>query len=549
MAFVTLLRLPAGWRGAGDETLSDRATRANEKPFPDWVALTRGGPSRWPEEISVRGALGVPRAHYDPIHYEDEDREAPEKLVEIPEDYPYTVDRIGLPFANPWNSWIRPTALAFYPDGRLVLTTYAGDVWIARGIDESLDRIVWKRIATGLYEPMGVEVVDGEVYVTARDRILRLHDLDGDEETDFYESFYADRDVSGFFHSFAFGLQADGEGNLYYAKSGQYTDNAHPGDLVKVGPDGSGRTIATGFRTPNGLTVSPDGRVFVTDNQGNWTPANEINLVEPGKFYGYVNNFAQRGWSPDGVEVTFPEGTWSVMLDTLNIPTSFTEPVIWLPQEFDNSPGGGIWTHPDWGPLGGRFLHTSFGKGWAYYVMLDEVNGVTQASAAALPFQFDAGTQRVRVNPVDGQVYLTGLTGWDDGFATRYAHLDRIRYRGGEGRYVTRTRVRPGGIEFTFNGPVDRERASDPERFEVSQWNYRWQQRYGSEDWSVERPGETGRDTVPVQGVRVSEGGMRVLLELPGIRPVDQMLVRMHVPMQDGTDLKEALYMTVHAVP
>ena len=60
-------------------------------------------------------------------------------------------------------------------------------------------------------------------------------------------------------------------------------------------------------------------------------------------------------------------------------------------------------------------LNTSFGKGWAYYLMFDEVDGVTQAAAAALPFQFEAGTQRVRVNPADGQIYLTGLTGWDDG--------------------------------------------------------------------------------------------------------------------------------------
>ena len=350
----------------------------------------------------------------------------------------------------------------------MVLTTYLGDVWIADGLDDALNEVTWRRIATGLYEPMGVEVVDGAIYVIARDRIMRLRDLNGDMETDYYETFYADKDVSDFFHSFAFGLQADAEGNFYYAKSGQYTNNATPGDWFGLLRTGTGGTVATGFRTPNGLTVAPDGRVFVTDNQGNWTPANEINLVEPGKFYGYVNNFAERGWSPDGLDVAIPEGEWSAVIDTVAVPDSFTEPVIWLPQEFDNSPGGGIWTDANWGPLGDRMLNTSFGKGWAYYLMFDEVDGVTQAAAAALPFQFDAGTQRVRVNPADGQIYLTGLTGWDDGFATRYAHLDRIRYRGGEGQYVTETHVKPDGIEFTFNFPVDAAAASDTSRYDVS---------------------------------------------------------------------------------
>lgn len=513
---------------------------------PDLAEMIQGGPPQWEETVATSGELDVPRAHYDPLYYEDEDRETPEKLVALPEDYPYTVDRIGLPFANPWNSWIRPTALAFFPDGRLVLATYPGDVWIADGLDGALDAVEWRRIATGLYEPMGVEVAGGAIYVTARDRILRLRDLNGDMETDYYETFYADKDVSDFFHSFSFGLQTDAAGNFYYAKSGQYTNNALPGDLVRVAPDGTGGTIATGFRTPNGLTVAPDGRVFVTDNQGNWTPANKISLVEPGKFYGYVNNFAERGWSPGGLDVEIPEEEWYAVIDTAAVPDAFTEPALWLPQEFDNSPGGGIWTDPDWGPLGDRMLHTSFGKGWAYYLMFDEVDGVTQAAAAALPFQFDAGTQRVRVNPADGQIYLTGLTGWDDGFATRYAHLDRIRHTGGAGRHVTGTRVTSDGLEFVFNFPVDAA-ASDPARYEVSRWNYRWERQYGSEDWSVEDPEREGRDAVSVEAAHVD--GRRVRLALADMQPADQMLVRMQVPSAEGGVLQEAIYLTVHTVP
>ena len=47
-----------------------------------------------------------------------------------------------------------------------------------------------------------------------------------------------------------------------------------------------------------------------------------------------------------------------------------------MPQHFDNSSGGQLWIDDQrWGPISGRLLHTSFGKGWLYYMMLQEVDG------------------------------------------------------------------------------------------------------------------------------------------------------------------------------
>lgn len=527
-----------------------RAVGDLAEPIADLRELTRGGPPRWPEVVVNRGRLDVPRPRlHSPAEDHDDGSEEPEH-VEIPDDYPYTVDEIGLPFDNPWNSWIRPTAVAFLDDGRLVLTTYVGDVWLASGIDDDLEEIRWKRIATGLYEPMGVAVVGAEIHVTARDRIVRLRDLDGDDYIDFYGSFYADQDVSDFFHAFAFGLGRDEAGYFYYAKSGQYTSNALPGDVVRVAPDGSrGVTIATGFRTPNGLTVAPDGRIFVSDNQGNWTPANEINLIEPGGFYGYVPNIGTRHWAPDDLQRRLPEEAWKATLAEVPVPDSFTEPVLWLPQEFDNSPGGGTWSDPRWGPLGDRLIHTSFGKGQIYQVMLQTVDGVTQAAAVALPFQFDAGTQRAAVNPADGQVYVTGLTGWDDAFARRYGHLDRIRYTAGFGRLITDVAVRPDGLALTFNAPLDSVAAGRPELYEALMWNYEWARRYGSNDWSVRTPGVEGRDRLRISGVDVSSDARTLLLRLPDLVPADQVRLRLHVPFADGSTAEETVYLTVHSLP
>ena len=46
-----------------------------------------------------------------------------------------------------------------------------------------------------------------------------------------------------------------------------------------------------------------------------------------------------------------------------------------------------------WGPLAGKLLHTSFGKGWLYYMMVQEVDGVAQALRVALEPDPRAGGQ------------------------------------------------------------------------------------------------------------------------------------------------------------
>ena len=87
-----------------------------------------------------------------------------------------------------------------------------------------------------------------------------------------------------------------------------------------------------------------------------------------------------------------------------------------MPQDFDNSSGGQLWVDdPRWGPLAGRLLHTSFGKGWLYYMMLQEIEGQSQAAITRLKIDASTGIHRARVNPKDGQVYATGLNGWNGG--------------------------------------------------------------------------------------------------------------------------------------
>ena len=85
--------------------------------------------------------------------------------------------------------------------------------------NEGLQSVQWKRIAAGLFQPLGVKVVNDQIYVLGRDGVTRLHDLNGDGEADFYENFNNDCALGPSYGEYAMDLQTDREGNFYYAKA------------------------------------------------------------------------------------------------------------------------------------------------------------------------------------------------------------------------------------------------------------------------------------------------------------------------------------------
>ena len=101
----------------------------------------------------------------------------------------------------------------FSDASRAAVCTWQGDVWIVSGLGKSLDsgktagQLTWKRIAAGLFQSLGLKIVDDRIYVLGRDQITRLVDLNNDGETDFYENFNNDAQVTEHFHEFAMALQ------------------------------------------------------------------------------------------------------------------------------------------------------------------------------------------------------------------------------------------------------------------------------------------------------------------------------------------------------
>jgi hypothetical protein len=460
--------------------------------------LMQGSPKRWGSPLTTKGTLSKDNGKY-----------------------PYVVDTLTVPFDNPYKSWMRTAAFDFFSDGRMAVSTLDGDVWIVSGIDDKLDKVTWQRFATGLYEPLGLKIVKDQIYVLGRDRITRLHDLNGDGEADFYESFWHDGNVAPSFHAFSFDLQTDKAGNFYFVKSGRRVDKQRPGHgaVIKVSPDGKkSEIVATGFRHPNGMGIGPNDEIVVSDNQGEWVPASKVNLIQPGGFYGYARK---------------DEPT----------PTRYDPPLFWLPMDVDNSSGGQCWATTDqWGPLNGKLLHTSYGACSLMYALTQKVGATHNAAVIEMPFLFRSGIMRARVNPKDGQVYVVGLRGWQTK-AQDVGCVERVRWTGKPACLVTNVEFHRGIIRIQFSAPVDPETLKDPKSYKLTQWNYIWSRQYGSPHMSAAEPMKVGHDTVEFTVQAVSKDNREVVLSVPELQPVHQIRIRV-----EGTTVRQVIYATINAV-
>ena len=479
------------------------------KQLPDLAARCKGGPPRW-TPVVTQGALGK-------------------------EDGPYVVDTLTLPDANPWKSWLRTSALDFFSDGRIAVATWSGDIWVASGVDAALSSLTWRRFATGLYEPLGLRITGDQVYVLGRDQITKLHDLNGDGEADFYESFNNLGVTMASYHAFHYDLQTDREGNFYYIVGGNHVDPdvALHNCLLKVSKDGSTiETVATGFRAANGMAIGPNDEITCADNEGNWMPTSRLNWVKKGGFYGFVSDPAHTTASKPAPKAPAPE-----------------PPLCWIPKPLDPSSGGQVWVTSDrWGPLQGRLLHTSYGTASLFQVFTQTTGDTVQGGVVQLPLKFATGIMRARFSPADGQLYVTGLRGWQTA-GVRDGALQRVRYTGKPLRTVLNLKASKDALVLTFSDPLDPETAGDADSYAVQQWNYEWSAKYGSPDLSVADPKKKGRDPVEVKSAKLSADKKTVTLEIPGLKPVMQLGVKVRARTADGAAVSLDLYATLNRIP
>jgi len=467
--------------------------------------LIKGGPAHWTETPVTKGEVSA-------------DATAP-----------YVIDTLVAPVQNPYKSWLRFTALDFFKDGRAAVTTWNGDVWIVSGIDDKLEKLTWKRYATGLAGPMGLKIVDDIVYVNSRDQITRLHDLNGDGEADYYENFNNDTYLTTNFHEYCFDLQTDKDGNWYFTKgsaiwAGSLRMSDHAGSFIKLSKDGTNfEVLANGFRAPNGCAVGPNGELTCSDNQGNWTPLCPINWIRKGGYYGWVGS----GQPPKSER---------------------EKPLVWIPYNVDKSTSGQVWVDNDkWGPFKGQMMALSYAC-VAEHIIVEHVGDDVQGGAVKFPWAFPSGIMRGRFNPVDGQLYVAGLRGWSSG-AAKECILQRIRYTNKPAHMILDAKTTKTGMDVTFTDALEKDSATDLQNISAEWFNVVRTGNYGSGEIGVVDPKKKGREPVEIKSAKLSADGKTISLEIPTLKPVTNFVLKFKLKAADGAAVTQELDYTINKLP
>ena len=143
---------------------------------------------------------------------------------------------------------------------------------------------------------------------------------------------------------------------------------------------------------------------------------------------------------------------------------------------------------------------------------------------------------------------VCGLRGWQTA-GVRDGALQRVRVTGKPFRTVEAMAVTKTGIALTFTDPLDPETAADAGNYAVQQWNYEVSAKYGSPDLSVADPKKKGRDSLDVTTAKLSPDGKTVTLELPKLKPVMQMGIKVRIRTADNAPLSLDFYLTINRVP
>ena len=463
--------------------------------------LIQGSVKRWPTIVTTEGKNGGAESAFE-------------------------VDEISLPLENPWNSWMRLGGFDFFPDGeRAAVATWLGDVFIVDGIKGEFKKHRWQRIATGLFQPLGVKIVNNSIYVTCRDQLAKLHDLNGDNEIDYVESYNNDHQVTEHFHEFAMGLQTDKKGNFYYAKSARHAKTAlvpHHGTLIKVSSDGKqSEIIANGFRAANGVCLNPDGTFIVTDQEGHWNPKNRINYVKKGGFYGNMFGYHDV---------------------TDNSDSAMEQPLCWITNSFDRSPGELMWV-PDnakWGALNGKLLNLSYGTGKVFLVPHEKIDNQAQGGMISLGLDFPTGIMRGRFHPENGQLYATGMFAWA-GSKRGDGGLYRIRHTGVTPKLPISLKATKNGIEMKFTSPLEKNQSANTKSYQIKVWDLKRTRNYGSRHYN-ER-------LLEINKVVLSEDNTMVRLIIPELKPTWGMSIKYKLKTDNGEEFQGEINNSIHKMP
>ena len=435
-------------------------------------------------------------------------------------------------------------AIAFLPDGRLVACFLRGEVVIYTPKTRQ-----WKLFATGLHEPLGIEVISqSEFLVMHRPELTRIKDTNGDGQADIYETVSDGFGISGNYHEYNYGPLKDAEGNLVLAfntashrgwvmkesrgridtlaanpKGQMFAPVPYRGWIMKLTPKGQLLPFASGLRSPNGLALDQKGNLFATDNQGDWVGTSPLYHIKKDHFYGHPASLVwSKNWDKgDPFSLPLPELNAMRTKASVLFPHNIMANSITQPQ-FDATSG-------KFGPFTGQLFVGDMNQSRILRVMLEEVNGNIQG--ACTPFIDSSGLRqgnnRLAFAP-DGSLWVgqaehswAGATG-----------IQKITYTGKQPADIQMMSLTKDGFDITFTQPMDEASISKSENYTFRHYYYEYHKKYGSDQFDIQ--------SIPVIDVKISADKKKVSLTIKTLKPgyiyelkLTNLLTKTGMPLTD----------------
>ncbi|WP_154857641.1 hypothetical protein [Cyclobacterium xiamenense] len=475
------------------------------------------------------------------------------------EDY-FKILRVGAPEGL----LLEVGGLTVLPNGNLGVATRRGDVYVVE--NPGSQRPYFRKFASGLHEILGLVYRDGAFYCSQRGELTKLEDTDQDGRADRYTTVFS-WPVSGHYHEYSYGPVMDEAGNFYVSGNVAFGNEEwwrgesrvpFRGWIMKISPDGNMEPWATGMRSPAGLGYI-DGKLFYTENQGDYMASGGIWHIQKGSFSGHPAGLTWAGLENSPVALSAEE--FHAVVDPRKVKNAqgryikpenivdedfltlyqakerlpqITLPAVWLPYGIHGISTSEPIKIPEGAfvPFSGQLLVGDQGQSKIMRVMMEEVNGVLQGASIDFRSGFRSGVMRMAWG-LDGSLFVGETNrGWGSAGDANEG-LERLVWNGEVPFEIRDIKAMPDGFDIRFTLPVDPLTAKNPDAYSVETFTYKYHPVYGSPPVSNE--------SARVEGVQLSADGMGVRLKITGLKRYHIHHIRL-----DGIRERDRVHALVH---
>jgi mono/diheme cytochrome c family protein len=491
------------------DVLSDIKTHGGELAADHWTLPPGNAAATLHAKIAL--AQNVWHAPASAFDYRKQPLEITPAKATLPAGY--SVENYNSPKDNYGRDQLfEALGLALADDGTIVVATRTAGVWRVKDGQ-------WRLFAEGTFDSLGVllESKDASTIVVGqKPELTRISDTDGDGIADRYQTLFDAHTYHGNYHNYMHGPVRGADGayyiniNLAHADDGSTykagglfmgSSGGFAGWCIRVEPNGKFTPWANGMRSPAGIGLAPDGRLWYAENQGEYVATSKMFLLQRGAFYGHPSSLVDLpGMTPDSEEIA-----WS------RVAARRARPVILFPHNrVANSPGNPVWdtTQGKFGAFAGQMFIGDQTQSNLLRVVVERVNGTEQGSVMPFMSGLESGVMRPLFLP-DSSLLL-GQTG--RGWQAKGGHvasLQRVRWDGHTIEPAIKAMAAtPHGFKFELTQPLKSSATTDQiaSALQIESWVYRDAPDYGSD--------ELDSHPEDIAGVRVESDRKGIEIEL-----------------------------------